>query len=288
MRLNRRALLVGGISAVALGGLVGLTRKPAPPDYPEKPGYSSADGRREVAVLQPGKKTKVFFVLGQSNAISIVDDTSFVPAPGTENYNFYDGRNYEARDPLLGPQTAGRSINGIPGSSWATRLGSKFIERGLSERSVLINASVGASSMADWSKGLLREKTQSALQSVQNAGLEIDYILQHQGESDVGTTPSVYAAQCREVAEIFRHGGCAAPYFVSLASWYKGSVHDEVREGQILACSSKLGLYQGPDIDALIGPEFRQIDDLHLSSKGLDATAEAWLNILREYDGEAA
>jgi hypothetical protein len=260
------------------------------PEWTGKEGNSNLTGKTEAACYQPGVSTKVILVLGQSNAINIVADLSFVPTAGTENFNFYNGKNYQAKDPLFGCENAGGNVLLTPGSSFATRLGSKMVVAGMASRVVIVNMAIGATSLAEWIPGgLLGDRPRFVIRAMQQAGFRPDYVLQFQGESDVlaGTSAAMYAARQQTLVAEFRRNGCSAPYFVSQTSLINGGTAPNmaaVRQGQLDACSVPLGILQGPDTDTLsVAGGYRIADNTHLNVAGIDAAATLWKNVLMAF-----
>lgn len=271
----------------------------APSEYPGvggvKDGFKNTSGRTATAVLNAAVSTIVLIVVGQSNAISIVADTSFVPVAGTENFNFYDGKNYVAKDPLLGPQTAGGDSAGVAGSSWSTRLASKMVQAGMAPRVVIVNLAIGAVSIAEMSQaGWFGDRVRYVLRNLSQAGLVEGpttkvFCLQMQGETDAlnGTSAATYAATCRDVVAGFRKHGVIAPYFVSKTALFNGASAPNqaaVRQGQADALSDTLRIFAGPDTDLLtVAGGNRQADQTHLNLTGINACADQWLATLQAW-----
>lgn len=262
------------------------------PEYPggNKNGFSNVTGRTAVATYQSSVSTLVLLILGQSNAISIATGTSFVPTVGTDNFNFYDGKTYQAKDPLLGAERAGGNVVNTDGSSWGTRLASKMVDADMADRVIVVNMAVGGTEIANWAPGgMLGDRARFVLRQMQQAGIRPNFILQMQGESDaqLATPAATYAATCRAVVAEMRRQGSSAPYFVSQTTLIAGATTDArnaVRQGQVDACADPLGIFLGPDTDLLTAAgSYRQGDGTHLNVAGIEACAVQWLATLQTW-----
>jgi len=272
-----------------LASLARASRKSAGPltcpDLPSQPSFTNLTGRVEVPVIRTAPvSTKVLLIYGQSNAISIVNDTSFIPPAGVENYNVFNGKNYNAKDPLLGLPLGGGLSSG---SSWAPRLGAKMIAAGMADRVVLVNVAVGGTLISDWDVGgAVDGRLAFAVRSMIQDGIAPDLILQMQGESDAvaGTSAVSYTASARSVASIVRKSGSRAPIFISTTAVFAGttaSTRAAVRLGQSNACSDGLGIFAGPDTDLIDAS--KRLSDGHFALAALDPAADQWLNVLQSH-----
>lgn len=228
-------------------------------------------GRAEVPLTALGaKRTMVALVFGQSNSANS-GETRHRSRPGV--YNFYRGKLYRARDPLLG-------ATGRGGSVW-TRLGDKLISERAYDAVVFVPLGVGATPVARWTAGGdLHEKVLDALREVQTAGLTITHLLWHQGESDVGrTSTQAYKRMFQDMVLSIREQGVDAPVYVSLATRCHTQKPDEtIRRAQRELVSPPRRIYAGPDTDTL---ELRyRYDRCHFSTEGLERSAELWLGAL--------
>lgn len=260
-----------------------------PPVCPEyfgfettKPGNSIVVGHTQTTLLT-SVSPLIFLVFGQSNAVSICADTSFVPSVGTENFNFYDGKNYIAKDPLLGAERAGGNVTLTDGSSWATRLASKFVDFGGYPRVIMVNCAIGGTGIEQWQSGgggVVAERLRWVITALRQAGLRPHAVLQMLGESNAvaGHSAAAYAATNRAVIADIRRFGCTAPVFVSQTSMIAGATtpnKDAIRQGQQDTWSDSLGIFQGPDTDTIGG----RSDGTHLlTSAQIAACSDLWFN----------
>jgi hypothetical protein len=110
-------------------------------------------------------------------------------------------------------------------------------------------------------------------------------ILWAQGESDSDLTSKRYAyylsALIEEINADLQSGQYLVPWVVGRSSYNKGAVFDWPRTGVDSVVRS--GFAQlGPNTDVL-GPEFREADDVHLNGAGTRAAAALWAEVLVEY-----
>lgn len=257
------------------------------PEYlsagPQWVGNQSVVGKTEVSsLLTAGARSMVLLIMGQSNAVNIVADTSFTPSVGVQNFNFYNGKNYIAKDPLIGCQNAGGNVAGNIGGNFATRLGSKLIDSNITDRVVIANCAIGSTPIAAWAAGgELEYRSRFVIRAMLQAGLTPDYILMMQGESDTinGTTATNMTNGVRNLVHLCRMNGAHCPFILSLTSYVGGLTNAAVRQGQINATSMELGIHVGPDTDSL-GAGYRQSDNLHFNVNGINAVADLWMNAI--------
>ena len=146
-----------------------------------------------------------------------------------------------------------------------------------------INVAEGGSSIREWQKGgRLYARLLQALQATQP--YYVRAILWAQGESDSDLTSEQYAdylsALIEEINADLQSGQYLVPWVVARSSYNKGAVFDGPRDGVDAVVRS--GFAQlGPDTD-LLGPEYREADNVHLNAKGTRAAAALWTAVLVE------
>jgi lysophospholipase L1-like esterase len=222
-------------------------------------------------------------VVGQSNA---ANHGLGLRTPSGPVFNLYwgDGYCYQARDPLLGATGEGASV-------W-TRVAQRLIDQKWAEAVVIVPAAVGGSSIRQWDRqGNLHALLQRAIAVTQQAGLPINYVLYHQGESDatfrdgdkvlkVGLTTSEYQQHLVSLILSLRQAGVLAPVYVAMASRCSVNPPDlAVLAGQLSTVNPSLGIFLGPNTDDLTGDS--RYDGCHFSDQGLDRFADRWLELLR-------
>jgi hypothetical protein len=217
--------------------------------------------------------------LGQSNAANSGQGL-YAPKHRVDNFNLYDGKCYNAVEPLLGPTGQG--------GNFATRLADMLIERRLADRVVLAPIAMGGTTVEQWAiEGLFNRRIAASIRRLYDAGLTPDFILWHQGEGNAArgdVNGRQYRKNLLEVVASFRSYSINAPFFVALATRCGEAVHPNavnVREGQRTTTIGQLGIFAGPDTD-LIGTEHRY-DACHMSESGLILHATAWAEILEDF-----
>lgn len=247
--------LPGRVRDALVGPQVQESFAPDPADRPEVP-VDSLRGQRVLVAL----------TFGQSNAANH-GETLHTSGPGV--LNFYLGRLYAARDPLLGA-TGGR------GSVW-TRFGDLVVAGGRYDAVVIAPIGTGSSEIARWAPGGdLHPKLIYTLRDLKAAGLPPTHLLWHQGEGDRQTTGEAYRAWFLALLEAVRREGVTAPVYVSVATRYPGGTTPAVQEAQRGLVDPAAGIRAGPDTDAL-GDEYRnRRDPDHFNDAGLRRAAELW------------
>lgn len=250
------------------------------PEIPGQPPNLSVAGRTETTT-QSTLSTISLLVFGQSQAVNIAFDSTYTPPSRVDNFNFYNGKNYVAQDPLLGCR--------YDGGNFATRVAGKLILAGKAQRVVVTNCAIAATTSEQWMPGgIIGDRTRFVLRAMLQAGLRPDAILFQQGESDAAESvdATTRAARVRAIVAYLRQNGSSAPFFVAHSTVLPGeaspSQRSAVREGNRLSLSDSLGIFIGPDADA-IGAGKRQSDGTHFTAAGIDQLASMWLAVLSGY-----
>lgn len=234
----------------------------------------STAGRTEVPrETVAGKRTMVVLAFGQSNAAN-GGETPGVEHPAT--YEFYNGRLYAARDPLLG-------ADGNGGSIWL-RLAAKAVESGEFDAVVLVTIALSTTEIARWAPGgSLHEALLARIEKAQASGLNFSHLLWHQGEADarLGTGEAQYRESFLAMLAAIRKAGTHAPVYVAVASRCgKVRPYEAVRNAQIGLRDSAAGIFGGPDTDALgFGDRY---DGCHFSNEGMEKAAGLWWEAIQQ------
>jgi hypothetical protein len=237
-----------------------------------------------------GKRLMVALCFGQSNAANYGDARA--DARG-EVYNFYLGKLYRARDPLLG-------AGGEGGSVW-TRLGDLAIDAGMADAVVLVPIAVSSTKVAEWAPGgHLHTDLIYAIRDLRAHGLSVSHLLWQQGESDTlaGTEAGSYKGRFLAMLRAIRRELPDPPIHLAVASRNLGRDGPEVRRAQReLIASGRAardgslpdesgllaGILPGPDADTLGDPWRNAADKTHFSGPGLTKCAELWLETLQAH-----
>jgi carbohydrate esterase-like sialic acid-specific acetylesterase len=221
--------------------------------------------------LIPRQNLMVALTFGQSNA------ANYGEQPQTSRnhvYNFYEGKIYQAKDPLMGAEGEG-------GSVWPI-LGDVLIQKKMFDNIIFVPIGYGATSVAQWAPGgNQHDRLLKTIKQVQAAGLEFTHLFWHQGEADslvLHTSKESYQALFLSMLHSIRKAGVNAPIYISIAT--RG---EKVRENPEIATAQK-SLVDGKNI--LLGPNTDELgyayryDGQHFSTQGLEKFAEQWVNIL--------
>lgn len=217
---------------------------------------------------------EVFIVAGQSNAAGWSESLFLGSSEEVQLGTLGNGRIQwrKADDPQV-------VFGG--GSVWP------IVAQELSARTGLpvgfINVAEGGSSIREWQiGGRLYARLLEALKATRP--YYVRAILWAQGESDSDLTSEQYAhylsALIEGINDDLQSGQYTVPWLVARSSYNKGKVFDGPRDGVDAVVQS--GFAQaGPDTD-LLGPEYREVDNLHFNAKGTRAAAALWTAVLME------
>ncbi len=239
--------------------------------------FNDTSGKQELpcSEIPSGKRTAVLLIFGQSNSTN-QGQGRFNPDTGVYNFNFFDGKCYVAKDPLLG-------TSGTKGS-FASRLGDRLIKAKVFDAVVLVPISVGGTYMEDWTLGGVHfRRIPVAIKRLAQKRLRITHLLWHQGEGNVQhmANPEAYKANFLDMLNAIRSYAVNAPVFVPLTSVCGSAPYEKTRRGQRALVDPARGIYPGPDTDGL-GFNYRY-DNCHFGSAGLDAHAEMWFRTLKHH-----
>lgn len=235
--------------------------------------YTDVSALTEVSCvdINHGADTFVMVTAGQSNAANSVSQQY---TPTQEVYMFYNGKCYEATDPLLG-------TTGVGGSTWGRLADNLILNKGYTNV-VIIGTAVGSSSIAEWVPAT-PNFTFSVTQTYQASqlGLDADAFLFQQGEADtvLGTSLQAYYANLSSFRwGLVNYGGITAPFYVSKTSYCFGEDSLEIRQAQGYAANTLWNTFAGPNTDTL-GNEYRY-DNCHMNATGSEVLADMWEEVL--------
>lgn len=241
---------------------------------------SGTDSLKEVCLsnLTPDKNTMIALTFGQSNAGNR-GQTPYTPHNTVLNY--YEGKLYRAKDPLLG-------ATGPGGSVW-THLGDFLIDSGLYKKVIFVPIAVGNTDIACWSSGICFQKLEKTLKQLDSLHIKLTHIFWHQGESDnlENTSKQNYKASLKVILQTIRSYHQQANIYISIASYHNGAitkplgVDKKIRTAQKEFISENKGVVYGPDSDKLIYAIYRH-DGVHFSDFGMKVFAQLWLSAIKK------
>jgi hypothetical protein len=239
-------------------------------------GYHDVADREPVSLgAADAARIGVFVTLGQSQTAN-AGEVTFAARDGVLNLNPFDGKLYQARDPLLG-------CNDEQGN-FASRLGDLLVAEGLWDKVVLLPIGVGGSAVAEWAPGgVHHHRIAAAIGCLREARLRPTAVLWAQGEADAipGADGRRYREKLRQVIDTFRTGGMDAPFHVAVSTFCNVTSDGNavIRAAQRAVVAPAEGIFAGPDTDRL-GIAYRY-DNCHFTDEGLWAVARLWADILR-------
>lgn len=224
--------------------------------------------------------SKILFTFGQSNSANHGQGLYTPHNEGVMNY--FEGKVYPSQDPLIGATGEGGSVWNI--------LADRMIDEDMAESVTIIPIGVGGVRIAEWAKGgSLYEKLVQNVDMMKAQGIEPDYILWHQGESDniAGTSAEDYIAMFETIREVFRSRGINTPIVIATASYHpyciekENGCNSEIRKAQMQLAKKYSDIYSGPDTDKL-DMAYHRADGVHFSAKGQKEHAEGWLKAIKK------
>jgi peptidoglycan/LPS O-acetylase OafA/YrhL len=220
------------------------------------------------------ENTLVLLALGQSNAASHGCPRSNA---GANCFAFHDGRFFLGTDPW--PGGSGRG-----GSVWS-RFAPRAMDEGLAQNVVVACIAQGSTSVRDWIPGTdCFSRAERAISLLRTNQLNVDYIIWHQGESDViarSGEHQKYANRLNSVIDGIRASGVDAPFVVCQVSTYRGTTAPAIRLAQLAVCDDKRNVLAGPDTDTF-GPESCYAG-VHFNASGFSAFAEGLLSTMKQH-----
>jgi Carbohydrate esterase, sialic acid-specific acetylesterase len=234
-------------------------------------------GRRVVNadMFSANPATAVVLGIGQSNMANEGDPTAlYQPKGEVYNFNFFDGRCYAAKDPLLGAS--------IDRSNVLTRIGDLLFERGNYRRVLLVPIAHGGTGVQDWSPdGRMFPRLDLTLEMLKERQIRITHVAWQQGESEAykpNPDAEVWMHHFMAMVRAIRTADVDAPIYVAQSTICCCDANETIRSAQHRVVNPAAGILPGPDID-LIGRDERY-DDCHLSATGLRRAAELWYEAL--------
>lgn len=225
-----------------------------------------------VAITQPlFAKDISILVIGQSIS-SNCNAYSFDREPGVYQYDL-SGNITEARDPFLWADCNG-------GSMWMP-LGKNIINAKMANRVIFMPIGVGGTKVTDWlAGGRAHAKLLNALSIIQDRKIKFDLVLWHQGSSDIGTSPTKYKSDFRELYKTIRtRVPNPTPWIVAMHSRCYGNYDKKIEMAQKEIANALPIFYPGPNNNNL-GDDYR-FDKCHLNKEGQIKMAHLWLESIK-------
>ena len=232
-----------------------------------------------VAIAQPLlAKNLSILVIGQSIS-SNCNAYSFDREPGVYQYDL-EGNITEARDPFLWADCHG-------GSMWMP-LGKKIIDAKMADRVIFMPIGVNGSKITDWLEGgRVHSKLLRAMSVIQNREIKFDFVLWHQGSSDIGTKPTKYKSDFGKLYKIIKEKTSrATPWIIAMHSRCSGSYDKKIETAQQEIANGLPMFYQGPNNNSL-GDNYR-FDRCHLNKDGQIKMAQLWFDSIQSANAKKA
>ena len=239
--------------------------------------FRKVSGRAVVspALFSANQATAVILAIGQSNIANECDPCARRKPEGEVfNFNFFDGRCYEACDPLLGAS--------LDRSNVLTRVGELLVKRGRYRRILLVPIAHGGTFAREWAPGgRMFPRLEWTLKQLRERNIAITHIAWQQGESEAAEPdpkPLEWIDRLRAMIDAIRVTGVDALIYVAQCTICRSDPSEQIRAAQRQLVDPSAGILPGPDLD-LIGLDERY-DGCHFSGVGLDRAAAMWCDAL--------
>lgn len=241
------------------------------------------------SVLDTGVRNLILIIGGQSNACAVAT-TSYTPTNASviDNFNIYDGANYNAAGVLLGScwlntQLGGNALGHIGG-----RIADKFITNGIFDRVIIVPYAIGGTGITDWGivggvRGPLYGNHAVVIKRLAARGIvpgtNVTFAhLWMQGESDGATSQANYQAGYGTVVAALNAAGFSGRFFVAQQTRVTGTNNSTVRAAQA-AVVDNATIFSAGDIDAITTG--RYADGAHLDDAAIATAATTIYNAMR-------
>ena len=290
------AVLADPARAQFLPGLLNAAERPSNDPYTlaettnGAAGFANASGRTPVdGRRQPGERTLVLVLGGQSYFASTVNDSYLPTNSRVHNFSIYDGGTYACALPLLGCSTGLVQVAGAPIGHFGLRLADKLINAAVCQRVILVPIAVNATSISDWATGgVLNSRLTVTMSRLAASGLTPDAFLWDQGTNDYfyGTTQAAWQSGFASVVSTLVAAGMRCPIFVASSSYYPTlmpttSATIEAAQAAVINHAATPPIWVGGNQDS-IGAGGRQAGG-HENATGADSLAGLWQTALHAY-----
>lgn len=246
-------------------------------------GYGDVSGKTlRSSAINPAVRTLVLITAGQSQWTTITP-SAFTPtnASAVDNFNIYDGANYNCSGPLLGAQySPGRDGN------ISARVADLLVTNNKFDRVIVVPVAIGASSIAQWDTGTLAARIPVAIKrlaarNITPATTGVTFaLIWGQGESDAfnGTSQAAWEASFANIKSAAVAAGFSGRIFVVQETWGDGITYPTIRAAQA-AVVDNVTVFAGGDLDTL-DASYRQAGNQHFSDTGAAAAAALVYNAM--------
>ncbi len=219
----------------------------------------------QVECPTQNEKLGVIVAFGQSNSANQAE-YKYTSQELEGVVNFYNGRCYQAKSPLLG-------ATGLRGE-WISKTAKNLIDNDVYDKVVVMSSGIGGTPIIRWARDNdLNQMFLNELQKISEKYVVTDMIW-HQGETDKKYTPTeAYENMFLSMKETITEAGVNAPIFISIASVCGSSFSypNKVTMAQE-NLAKKNNIYLGVNTDKLIPPDMR-FDGCHFDKAGQEIAA---------------
>lgn len=166
------------------------------------------------------------------------------------------------------------------GSMWMP-LGRKLIEENIAKKVVFMPIGIAATKVSDWQVGgSAFEKLNSAIEIIKKNNINFDFVLWHQGSSDVGGDANLYKSKLSSVIDYVNGKIKADRWLIAVHSRCYGAYDRSIESAQLsVGGMNSLARYLGANNNVL-GDDYR-FDNCHLNERGQEAMANMWVDSIR-------
>jgi lysophospholipase L1-like esterase len=242
-------------------------------------GNKSIDGKTAVR-LDLSLNNCVLAIFGESHASNVVTSAYTPSNSGVLNFNIYNGGTYSAVDPLLGCSNAASPLG--PGNAY-TRLGDAIQGTGKFNKTVLVPAGIGGTTISQWKVDSFK-RIATSFARLSAVGLTATGVLLHIWSNDkqLGTSQADFATDLAIlIARLRTH--YAGPIFIAKSTMFGNAVASGIQAAQTGAIDHPNGIWSLGDMDSLTGGTNRQADGTHLNDTGAASWASLMLSALQAY-----
>lgn len=258
------------------------------PEYPGVPsGWRHIQGRaQQSSIIISPLLTKTIIVGGQSNHATTGGSGSYsTVSANAQQLNIYDGAIYAGQDPVLGVTYDGNSSV----SSINMRMADRIVVNHPTYRVIVVPIAIAGTPYAAWvpdptGNTSLFYRLQTAILRCRARGLEPDFIIWGQGETDntLGTSAASVKASLWSIVDGVRALGCVAPFYAGTFTLNTGAVSAAVATGIANSVDAGRIIRAGynADTNATVAGGYRAVDQTHLSNTGLTLVANGWADLI--------